>query len=162
MQVPWPLMSRAGARATLRLTSAGSWASTTLAFPSSTPCGAGPLTKACGRTLNPGAARRRVPNPETDKYGDLDEPWGHGQPKRRPRVLSCQAWFGSLGGASVLHSATQLLHGEKSEIAVTAHMRMPRALKVHRAHAKVAMVCDLLVLGPALPRSCGRASSAIF
>ena len=69
-----------------------------------------------------------------DKYGDLDEPGDNGQPRRRPRVLSCQVWFGSLAGASVLHSAMQLLHGVlQSEIAVTVHMLAPKAVEVRRA-----------------------------
>ena len=86
-----------------------------------------------GRASTLGPARRRVPNPETDKYGDVGKPWQGYQPGRHPRILDCQAAFGSLGGTAVLHSATQLLHGSESELAVTAHMRLPKAVKA-RAH----------------------------
>lgn len=76
-----------------------------------------------------GPAPRRVPNPETDKYGDMDKPWQRYQPGRHPRILDCQACFGSLGGTHMLHSATQLLYGSESALAVTAHMRLPEAVK---------------------------------
>ena len=82
-----------------------------------------------GALPTPGPARRRVPNPDTVKYGDMDQPWQRYQPGRHPRILDCQAVFSSLGGTHVLHSATQQLFGSESALAVTAHMRLPKAVK---------------------------------
>ena len=93
----------------------------------------GLLSQACGRALTPGSAGRRVPNPEIDGWGDAGDPGTYPYPLLCPRTLSCQAWFGLVGGARVLHSATHQLQGMDTQVVVTAHMCVPKALEVRHA-----------------------------
>ena len=62
-----------------------------------------------------GSVCKRVPNPAMDPFADMP-------PARRPPVVSCQVWLGTVSGICALHSATHFLEGETSHLIVNAHV----------------------------------------